>query len=89
MPVVEQWAAKKGLDVATLTQSEELREAVFADFAEKHTEANLNGLEKIKKIHFASEPMSVENGILTPTFKLIRHAAKRTYKDVIHALYEE
>jgi long-chain acyl-CoA synthetase len=36
----------------------------------------LSGLEKVKKIYVTSEPMSIENDILTPTMKIKRNIAK-------------
>jgi long-chain acyl-CoA synthetase len=40
----------------------------------------LSGLEKIKKIYFAPEPMTIENDILTPTMKIKRNVAKVVFK---------
>ena len=40
----------------------------------------LSGLEKVKKIYFASEPMTIENDILTPTMKIKRTKKPRRQK---------
>ena len=39
----------------------------------------LSGLEKPKEIFLSNEPFSIENDILTPTFKLKRNIAKKVY----------
>ena len=40
----------------------------------------LNSLEKPKEIFIATEAFSVENDILTPTFKLKRNVGKKVYQ---------
>ena len=50
---------------------------------------NLTSLEKIKDIHFFAEPFSVENNLITPTFKIKRNIAKVTFKDAIEKMYAE
>lgn len=48
-----------------------------------------NALEKPKQIRFLLEPFSVENDMLTPTFKLKRNVAKKKYENKIESLYAE
>ncbi|KIS66458.1 uncharacterized protein UMAG_05450 [Mycosarcoma maydis] len=48
---------------------------------------NLKGFEYIKGLYLTMEPFSVENGLLTPTFKVKRHEAVKVFKDQIDALY--
>ncbi|CAJ0756484.1 12823_t:CDS:2 [Entrophospora sp. SA101] len=57
---------------------------------QKFGKANdLKGFENIKNIYLTSEPFSVENGMLTPTFKLKRHQAKLHFKKQIDEMYAE
>lgn len=42
-------------------------------------EHNLTSLERVKKVHFFHEMFSVENELLTPTFKLKRVNAKKFF----------
>jgi long-chain acyl-CoA synthetase len=47
------------------------------------------GYAKITKVAVISDPWGVENGMMTPTFKLRRQHIKERYADKIKALYEE
>jgi len=51
-------------------------------------ENKLSGLEKPKDVSFTLTPFSVENNILTPTFKLKRNIAREVFKPQIDAMYE-
>jgi long-chain acyl-CoA synthetase len=48
---------------------------------------HLNKLEIIQNIYLSSEPFTVENNLLTPTFKLKRQQVHEYYKDMIQQLY--
>ena len=43
-------------------------------------ECKLHGFEKVKDFYLSPEVFSVENNILTPTFKLKRNDAKKAYQ---------
>lgn len=49
----------------------------------------LKGFEAVKAVYVESELMSVENNLLTPTFKIKRYEAKQKYQKQIDALYAE
>ncbi|EOD05406.1 long-chain-fatty-acid-CoA ligase [Emiliania huxleyi CCMP1516] len=51
--------------------------------------AGLKGFERIKKLHLEGEPWSVDNGMLTPTFKMKRNDLKKRYQAVLDALYAD
>ena len=57
-------------------------------FTKVKGEENLNGLEIPKKIYCTEKEFSVEDGTLTPTFKLVRAEAKKLYIDQIREMYE-
>ena len=62
----------------------EVEEAIKDISAKK----GLNSLERPKAITLVREPFTVENNILTPTFKLKRNVAKVHFKKEIDAMYE-
>ncbi|KAG9028636.1 hypothetical protein FRB95_006267 [Tulasnella sp. JGI-2019a] len=49
--------------------------------------AGLKGFEQVKAVHLTTEPFSVENGMLTPTFKIRRRDAAAFFKEVLDGLY--
>jgi len=49
----------------------------------------LSGLEKPKDIYVSFEPFSIENNILTPTFKLKRNIGREAFKNRIDEMYSE
>jgi len=51
------------------------------------TENRMSHMHVPFKIYIEPEPFSIENNILTPTYKLKRHAAKEKYLQVIADLY--
>lgn len=53
------------------------------------TANKLSGLEKPKDIALTFEPFSIENNLLTPTFKLKRNIAREHFKVLIDSMYVE
>ena len=52
-------------------------------------ENKLNSLEKPKEIFLTLDPFTIENDILTPTFKLKRNIARKVYQKEIDDMYAE
>ncbi|GAV54152.1 hypothetical protein ZYGR_0AK06540 [Zygosaccharomyces rouxii] len=50
---------------------------------------NLQGFEKLHNIRVGIEPLTVENDLVTPTFKIKRAKASTFYKETLNQLYEE
>ncbi len=44
--------------------------------------------ERVRRFTIAHEPFSIENGQMTPTLKIKRHAIRQVYDEVLAALYE-
>lgn len=89
--VIEAWAKKNEVegDVKQLCQDEIINKVILEDILAKGREGDLNSLEQVKKIYLHPEMFSIENGLLTPTFKAKRSEILKTFKDQIERLYEE
>ena len=81
------WAAEHGVadDSASLAANGAFRTAMAK--AVEHANGQLSALEKVRKFTLASQPFTVENGQMTPTLKVRRHAVLREYRDALDALY--
>lgn len=66
------------------------RAIIDAQVAEKMTAVNegLARFEQIKKWRVMSSPLTVENGLLTPTLKVKRNKVYETFADEFRALYD-
>jgi long-chain acyl-CoA synthetase len=65
-----------------------LREVVFNDMLREGKKRHLMSYEQIKAIEFIQEPFSIENGLLTPTFKNRRYAIEKKYNNRFVELYK-
>ncbi|KAI9152682.1 medium-chain fatty acid-CoA ligase faa2 [Blastocladiella emersonii ATCC 22665] len=86
------WAQKQLGKPATATVKELCADpAVAAAFLHELTvvgkEKKLRGFEFVKAVHLIHEPFSVENNLLTPSFKLKRPQAADAYRREIDAMY--
>lgn len=52
-------------------------------------EHKLNSLERVRDIYLTPEPFTVDNNVVTPTFKIKRNIAKVYFKDVIEMMYNK
>ena len=77
--------AKKSF--AEICQDEKLKTIIMVQINKVGKANGLHGFEIPKAIHLDSEPFSVDNGILTPTFKLKRQQAHNKYEPHIEAMY--
>ena len=78
---VKQWAAERDLgdDIAALLENEELKMTILKEVIDLANANNFNGLEKPKQMMLMLEPFSVENDLLTPTHKMKRTVARKTF----------
>lgn len=94
--VVQKWAREKGNDISTVDDAgyhdfingEEFKAYFDTLIKETRKNAKLSGLEVPKAIYCTDEEFSVENDLLTPTFKLKRNEAKKKYYDEIKKMYK-
>ncbi|GMN43842.1 hypothetical protein TIFTF001_013030 [Ficus carica] len=100
--VLKEWVASEGIKVVPLSTYEDLgqlcsdpraRSAVLADMDDVGREAQLRGFEFAKAVTLVPEPFTVENGLLTPTFKvplqIKRPQAKAYFAKAISDMYSE
>lgn len=90
---VRAWAKSQGDDrlaqasFGEICKSEALKGSLSAEIKALSKSGNLNSLETVKAIHLEPEAFTVENGLLTPTFKLKRKQAKDKFEREIERLY--
>ncbi|KAL0387511.1 UNVERIFIED_CONTAM: Long chain acyl-CoA synthetase 7, peroxisomal [Sesamum radiatum] len=70
-------------DLGKLCADPRARAAVLAEMDAIGKEAQLRGFEFAKSVTLVPEPFTVENGLLTPTFKIKRPQAKAYFAQAI------
>ena len=70
---------------ATLADSDAFHEALRA--AIDRANARLSQIEQVRRFIIAEEAFSTENGLMTPSLKIRRHAIKEIYGARLEALY--
>jgi len=76
-------------DLAAVINEPVFKKLVLDDMNRVGAENKISGLEKPKDIVLTLDAFSIENNILTPTFKLKRNIARDVYKTQIEAMYDE
>eukprot|EP00835_Amoeboradix_gromovi_P004950 NODE_423_length_8874_cov_0.432023.p6 type:complete len:117 gc:universal NODE_423_length_8874_cov_0.432023:3218-2868(-) len=61
--------------------------AFFKEINSFARSSDLKGFECVRAISLENEMFSVDNDLLTPTFKMKRHLAKKKYEAVIDEMY--
>lgn len=74
--------------MVSVLQEVGFKKLVLDDMLRLAIENKLSGLEKPKDIYLTLDAFSIENNILTPTFKLKRNIAREVFKPQIDAMYE-
>ena len=82
------WANEHG--IAFTDRNQLLRETTVRELLEQESLGRLQDLaqfEKPKRIAILNEEMTVETGMLTPTFKVKRRMVEQRYQEAIQAMY--
>lgn len=77
-------------DIAALDEAvkdERVVKAILDMLTEESTKNGLKGYEYVRRIHVSNELFSMENGTLTPTFKIKRKDAAAKYQKELDVLY--
>ena len=83
------WAKQRELseDINQLCSSPILQSVIIKSMQEEARSAGLKGFEQVAAIRLFPHPLSVENGLLTPTFKVKRNQANAAFDDLINDMY--
>jgi len=90
--VGKQWAKDKGIENVTneaLVANPDFKKAVQESLVATGKEANLRGFEFFKNVILEVNSFTVENELMTPTFKLRRPNLTKKYKEALDKMYEE
>ncbi|KAG0479767.1 hypothetical protein HPP92_010625 [Vanilla planifolia] len=80
--MLKNWAASDGIQYESLEQlcsDPRARAAVLAEMDDVGRQAELRGFEFAKAVTLVLDPFTLENGLLTPTFKIKRAQAKSLF----------
>lgn len=83
----KEWTAKNGgdADLAALAESTEFHRAIGG--AIDRVNANLSGIERIRRFALLPEGFTIDNAMLTPSLKIRRHKIRERWGEVIEKLY--
>lgn len=87
---VEKWAQQNGLgdkSVSELLANQKLYNTIKDDFERIAKSQHFNSLERLRVFTLIDTPFTVENEMLTPTFKSVRNKIRSHYSQVLKNLY--
>lgn len=85
-----EWASGAGLqtdDVEVLCREAGAKQMVLSELQAQGKESKLRGFEMVKAVHLHPEEFSIENDLITPTFKLRRPQLLEFFKAQVDAMY--
>lgn len=87
----KKWAETNGksTDLQSILKDADFKKVIMDDIVQISAKNKLSGLEKPKDIFLTSDAFSIENNLLTPTFKLKRNVAREHFKEQITHMYDE
>ena len=85
---VKKWAATEAAGGTSASDEAKLKQVVLDDMTREGKKRGLMSYEQVKAIDFIREAFTIENGLLTPTFKSRRYAVEKKYKEVFVNIYK-
>jgi long-chain acyl-CoA synthetase len=76
-------------DLTSVIKSAEFKKFLMEDIAALSKANKLSGLEKPRDIYISAEGFSVDNNMMTPTFKLKRNVAREFFRKEIDVMYSK
>ncbi|CAM4845092.1 unnamed protein product, partial [Rotaria magnacalcarata] len=89
---IQQWSKNQGHDYQGALSAEmetKLKQVVLDDMTREGKKRGLMSFEQVKAIEFIKDPFTIENGLLTPTFKSRRYAVEKKYKQLFKTIYKK
>uniref|UniRef100_A0AAY4D4J5 Arachidonate--CoA ligase n=1 Tax=Denticeps clupeoides TaxID=299321 RepID=A0AAY4D4J5_9TELE len=85
------WAKKRGLpgSFQELCRNQDVKKVILEDIVRLGKEGGLKSFEQVKDVALHSEMFSVQNGLLTPTFKAKRADLRNAFRQQIDELYSD
>ncbi|XP_014251042.1 long-chain-fatty-acid--CoA ligase 5 isoform X2 [Cimex lectularius] len=87
--VVKSWALENQIEgtFSVLCAHPEVKKLILDDMITWGKESGLKSFEQVKDIYLHPDPFSVQNGLLTPTFKTKRPQLKAYFKPQLEDMY--
>ena len=89
---VKKWLATEGYNGESIDSpkiNSKLKEVVLEDMVREGKRRGLMSFEQVRAIEFIKEPFTIDNGLLTPTFKSRRYAVEKKYKELFQSIYKK
>ncbi|XP_038661592.1 long-chain-fatty-acid--CoA ligase 1a isoform X1 [Scyliorhinus canicula] len=88
--VLPAWAQRRNIvgSFEELCKNKVLKDAILANLTQIGKESGLKSFEQVKDIYLHPEMLTVQNGLLTPTFKAKRAELKKYFSSQIAELYK-
>jgi long-chain acyl-CoA synthetase len=85
----EAWAKKNGKpsDSTSISQDPDFKKAVIAEIARICKAEGFNNVEKPRDVFISDQVLSVENGCVTPTFKMKRNGVQALFQKELDDMY--
>lgn len=75
-------------DIKAAMAHKDFKKLVMDEIASLSKEHKLSGLEKPKDVYLTDDAFTVENNLLTPTFKMKRNVVREYFKPQIDEMYK-